>query len=291
MGTAVALALLLAGGAEPAARFPAFGMLLEVDREQHRVVVSHGDIPGFMDAMTMPFRVREPKELEGLTAGLLIDFTIVEEEDAIYAEGIRLHHFVSGETQPQNAQRLRLLETLTAGPRAKELAIGDAVPDFTLVDQEKRNVTLADLSGKVVALSFLYTKCRVASYCARLSNNLAVLQERFRDRLGKDLLLITITFDPQNDRPEVLAEYAQRYQADAKTWRFLTGREEDVRRVCHLFGMNFWPDMGMITHTLRTVVLDREGRVAASLEGNEFTPQQLGDLVQAVMNRPDGVRD
>ena len=61
--------------------------------------------------------------------------------------------------------------------------------------------------------------------------------------------------------------------------------EEDVRRVCRLFGMSFWADMGMIAHTMRTVVIGRDGRVVAKLEGNEFTPRQLGDLIASVIGR------
>lgn len=47
--------------------------------------------------------------------------------------------------------------------------------------------------------------------------------------------------------------------------------------------MNFWQDEGLITHALRTVILDRRGRIAANLEGNEFTAHQLGDLFAAIL--------
>ncbi|HYM12398.1 MAG TPA: hypothetical protein VEU62_16800, partial [Bryobacterales bacterium] len=66
-------------------------------------------------------------------------------------------------------------------------------------------------------------------------------------------------------------------------WRFLTGPMPEIRRVCGLFGVEFWPDEGQITHSLRTAVIDREGRLAANLAGNNFTAQQLGDLVEAVI--------
>jgi protein SCO1 len=278
--------LLLARGVAAAERHPVLGIVLEVDRPHGRFVVSHQDIPGFMDAMVMPFPVRDAKQLDGIAAGAMVDFTLIVDKDSVVADEVRVHHFVSGETQPMNAARLKLVETLTrTGPAQKPLVAGQAVPDFTLVDQDKRSVTFSQLGGKVVALSFMYTKCRLANYCFRLSNNLGLLKKRFADRLGRDLVLLTITFDPVNDKPEVLAEYARNWKADGVGWRFLTGPEADVQRVCHQFGVNFWPDMGMLTHTMRTVVIDRDGRVAASLEGNEFTAQQLGDLVQSVVDR------
>jgi protein SCO1/2 len=283
---AVTAAVLAGRAAAAADRYPVLGVVLEVDRAAGRFVVSHQDIPGFMDAMVMPFVVRDPKQLDGIAAGTMVDFTLVVEKDDAVADDVRVHHFVSGETQPMNAQRLKLIDTLVGtGPVVKALETGQPVPDFTLVDQDNRPLTFSQLGGKVVALSFMYTKCRLATYCFRLSNNLGVLKKRFGDRLGRDVVLLTITFDPLHDTPEVLTQYARNWKADSRGWRFLTGPEADVRRVCHLFGMNFWPEMGMLTHTMRTVVIDREGKVAANLEGNEFTSQQLGDLVQSVIDR------
>jgi protein SCO1/2 len=277
---------LLACGTGAAERYPVLGVVLSVDRAAGRFVVSHQDIPGFMDAMTMPFAVRDSKQLEGIAAGTMVDFTLVVDKDDAVAEDVRVHYFVSGETQPMNADRLKLIDRLVGtGPAVKALDVGQPVPDFTLVDQDKKTVRFSKLGGKVVALSFMYTKCRLANYCFRLSNNLGVLKKRFDDRLDRDLVLLTVTFDPLNDTPEVLAKYARNWKADGPGWRFLTGPEAEVRRVCHLFGMNFWPEMGMLTHTMRTVVIDRDGKVAANLEGNEFTSQQLGDLVQSVMDR------
>jgi protein SCO1 len=282
----LAVAFVGSAGAREAERHPVLGLILDVDRPHHTIVVSHQEIPGVMEAMVMPFVVREPKELDGLEANVLVDFVVAVEKDALYAENVRRHEFTSADPQPQNAARMKLLESLTStGPTVQGLEIGDPVPDFKLIDQKSQPVVFSQLSGKVVALSFMYTKCRLANYCFRLSNNLGVVQRRFHERLGKDLVLLTITFDPANDEPEGLAKYAATWKADPRTWHFLTGAVPEVRRVCHMFGMNFWPDMGMITHTLRTVVVDREGRVAANLEGNEFTPQQLGDLVESVMNR------
>ena len=103
------------------------------------------------------------------------------------------------------------------------LAIGETVPDFRLTDQKRRPVALSDLRGKVVAINFIYTSCALPNFCLRIANNFGVLQKRFKAQLGRDLVLLTVTFDPVHDTPEVLAQYASRWNADPATWHFLTG--------------------------------------------------------------------
>jgi len=96
-------------------------------------------------------------------------------------------------------------------------------------------------------------------------------------------VLLTVTFDPQRDTPEVLARYSQTWKADPKTWHFLTGSVPDVRRVTDMFGMDFFPDEGLMNHSLHTAVIDRKGRLVANIEGNQFTADQLSDLVNSVL--------
>jgi protein SCO1 len=113
-----------------------------------------------------------------------------------------------------------------------------------------------------------------------LSNNFGRLQNRFRSRLGTDLVLLSVTFDPGHDTPEVLDKYGDIWKADPLGWHLLTGSPDEVKRVCKLFGSNFWPEEGAVTHSLHTFVIDRNGKLAANIEGNRFTADQLGDLVE-----------
>src|SRR5207247_2516006 len=161
--------------------------------------------------------------------------------------------------------------------------MGETVPDFSLTDQKGRSVALSQLRGKVVALNFIYTSCALPNFCLRIANNFGVLQKRFKARLGRDLVLLTITFDPVHDTPEVLAHYANRWDADPATWHFLTGPARDVQRVCRLFGVDVFPYEGLINHLLHTVIINRDGKMVANIEGNQFTAGQLGDLTDAVL--------
>jgi protein SCO1 len=267
----------------PEQRYSARGLILKLDQVHKTVLVSCDAIPGYMEPMTMLYSVRDTSELQGIRAGTLIDFTLVVQPDASFIESIRPQKYQGLEPDPLTARRLKLLNQVANPPTMKAIAVGESVPDFTLTDQNRRKVVLSNFAGKVIVLNFVYTRCALPNFCFRSSNNLGLLQRRFRQRLGRDLVLLTVTFDPTHDDPLTLAKYAATWKADSNKWHFLTGAAEDVRRVCELFGEDFFQDEGLMAHSLHTVIINRNGKLAANLEGNEFSAQQLGDLVQWVL--------
>jgi protein SCO1/2 len=264
------------------------GILLQVDRAKGSITVSCDTIPGYMEAMAMPFEVREPAVLKTLVPGTTVRFTMVERGHEEYAEQLQTIKVTNFESEPTEAGRLTVLHrALDPAALAKIVPVGQQVPDFTLYDQAQHATHFSQFRGKVVALTFAYSRCPNPNYCFRLSNNLSRLSRRFHDSIGRDLVLVTIVIDPDNDKDKALARYADTWRADPATWHFLTGKLSDVRSVAELFGLNFWNDEGFLTHSFHTVVIDRDGKLAANLEGNQFTAEQLGDLVQTVLRRPD----
>jgi protein SCO1/2 len=280
------LALLLAGMSLAAVdrEFIVKGMVVSVDPSKRSFVVSHEAIAGLMGAMTMPFEVRRPEDLHGLVPGAVVEFTLVVNEKTSYATRINVRKYETVEQDPRTARRLSVMKRM-AGLTTPPVAIGASVPGFTLIDQARRQVSLSGLAGKVVVVNFVYTRCALPQFCLRMSNNFGVLQRRFSKELGRDLVLLTVTFDPERDTPEVLAEYASRWQANPAGWHFLTGSADDIRRVCALFGQDAFPDEGLMNHSLHTAVIGRAGMLVANIEGNQFSPEQLGDLVQATLRR------
>jgi len=264
-------------------RYSVKGLVLKLDPVHKSLVVSSDAIPGYMGAMTMPYSVRDAKDLQGIRAGMLVDFTLVVGADTSYAEGIREHKYEGLEPDPLAARRLKLLNQVVNPPTVKAVAIGESVPNFTLTDQNRKKVVLSKFAGKVVALNFVYTRCALPNFCFRSANNFGLLQQRFLQRLGRDLVLLTVTFDPMHDDPGTLAKYAKTWRADSSNWHFLTGSADDVRRVCELFGEDVFQDEGLMNHSLHTAIINRNGKLVANLEGNEFSAQQLGDLMQEVL--------
>jgi protein SCO1/2 len=281
----LALLCICASGARADTKYPVRGVVLKIDKSHQTFVASCDSIPGYMDAMVMPYPVHDAKELDALAPGALIDFTLVVEKDAAYAENIRVRKYQSVEPDPETTRRLKLLDGAFGSPPAKILQPGGPVPDFVLTDQNRRRVALSQFSGKLVLINFIYTRCALPNFCLRISNNFGVLQRRFQPRMGKDLIFLTVTFDPVHDTPEALARYAGIWHADPQNWHFLTGSTSDIARVCASFGVDFFPDEGLMDHSLHTAIIDPAGKLVVNLEGNEYSAEQLGDLVQTVLDR------
>jgi protein SCO1/2 len=267
-------------------RHSAKGLVLAVHKEHRFMTVSCEAIPGYMDAMVMPIEVRDAHELDDLAPSTMIEFFLVADKEHPYAENVRVRNFDSVELDPLSARRLRLLDGAmdpSLSPN-RVLKLGQAAPDFSLTDQNREHVTLSQFAGRVVAISFVYTRCPFPEFCFRLTNNFARLQKRFAGQMGSGLILLTISLDPVHDRAETLAEYARTWNIHVKGWHLLTGPPAEVQKFCERFGVAFFPDEGQLIHSLHTLIIDRHGKLAANLEGNEFTAEELGDLVQSVLN-------
>ena len=266
------LVLALAACSACATHHQARGLVLQVDPATATLTVSHDPIPGYMDAMVMPFDVANRAELNDVRSGDRVAFRVNVRNGRTRIDRVRLLSAAAVDS------------ALLRSPIAPALvAPGQAVPDFTLTDHRGRQLSLAALRGKVIAMTFVYTRCPLPDYCPRMMTNFRALRDRFQELLGTDLALLTVTFDPQYDTPQALATYAKRYGADVRGWHFATGSKDEIARVCAMFGVEFWPEAGLITHTLRTAVIDREGKLVAAVEGKDYTGRQLGDLVDAAL--------
>jgi protein SCO1 len=258
------------------------GIVLKIDAAHRSLIVSCEAIPNYMDAMEMPFVVRDSSALAGLKPGMAVNFTIIARGKNLVAENIRVRPMSNLESEPLEAGQLTVLHK-TMNPNVKALTVGDRAPDFVLTDQAGKEIHLSQFIGKVVLLTFGYSRCPNPNYCFRLSNNMARVEKRFHDQAGRDLVLITIVIDPEHDQGSALVAYADVWKADPAVWHFLTGPLPEIQQVAGMFGMNFWSDDVFVTHSLHTVILDRRGQLAVNLEGNQFTAEELGDLVQTVM--------
>jgi protein SCO1/2 len=244
-------------------------VVLRADPAARQLTVAHRPIPGFMPAMTMPFRVRDGREIAALQPGARVQFQLRVSKEGSRAERIRVYQAPADPDAPA-----------IVWPAPKDpVPVGGTVPDFTLTAEDGSSLALSSLRGRVVVVDFVYTRCPLPDVCPRLSATFAYLQKQF----GPEVALLSITVDPEYDQPAVLAEYARRWRADPRRWRFLTGASADVTRVAGHFGLVFWPEEQAVVHSVAIAVLDREGRLAARLDGASHRADQVRDLIRSVV--------
>jgi protein SCO1/2 len=241
------------------------GIVLAVDPAARTMLVSHRPIEHYMPAMAMPFRVADTAALAGLYPGERVAFDLVVEAHRSLARNVR-------KSGPDGA---------IAAPK-EQLHIGDRLPEFRLSDQAGGAVDAAALRGKVAAIDFIYTRCPLPDVCPRLAANFGALQQHFRARLGAELVLLSVTVDPDFDTPAVLAEYARRWAA-GPAWHFLTG---DIGTLAAALGEVYWTDEGSIGHNSTTAIVGRDGRLAAMVEGSSYRVDQLENLIALELEKP-----
>jgi protein SCO1/2 len=157
--------------------------------------------------------------------------------------------------------------------------VGKAAPEVTLTDQHSRPVRLSTFRGRLVLLTFIYTRC--PDVCPLTTAALARVQRAAQARgwWERDAVFLTVTTDAQHDTPHVLASYARRYKADVPGWYFLTGPAPSVRAILAAYRIDVRPARGGLQeHTLPTFVIDRRGIVLGAYGPNPDPNDVLSDL-------------
>ena len=169
-----------------------------------------------------------------------------------------------------------------AAPGGGQLPVIGPAPPFTLTSQDNKPVSLADVHGKVVAVSFIYTGC--PDICPLLTQKMIDVQDALGPVLGTKVAFISISFDPERDTPEVLKDYAQFWGAKPEGWSFLTGSLEAVRDVTRRYGVFFAKkEDGSVEHSQLTTLVDGDGQMRVQYLGARFDPEELRrDLMSLV---------
>jgi protein SCO1/2 len=250
------------------------GKIISVDKQGGTAMVDHQAIPGFMDAMTMAYPVPDAAALAALGPGDEITAdVVVPTDDPPHLENIVVTKKGNGKTQ--------LLDP-THEPQA-----GEAVPDFVLVDQAGRQLHLNSFKGKVLLITFIYTRCPFPDFCPLVSKNFAKIYALTsgNPQLKSRLRLLSVSFDPKHDTPRALRDYADTFKADAggnpfDRWEFGTIPEKELKDAAEFFGLYIQGDLsseGVITHSLSTSVISPDGKIYKWYSDNTWKPE---DLVQ-----------
>jgi protein SCO1/2 len=262
----------------PSAATPAYkvyklrGKVVSTNPAVGELTVNHEAIPGFMEAMTMPYKLKDPSILGELHPGdtITADVLVSQNSDA---DMLLDHIVVIAQAKPDYKPAVSYHVP----------ARGDAVPDFKLRNQDGRAIHLAGYRGKQLLVTFIYTRCPSPKFCPLVTRNFAAIDKQLAamPALYAKTHLLCISFDPEHDTPERLRAYAATYNGGNGTnvfshWEFAVPAQEDLPEMAKFFNLGMSYGEGeMITHTLSTTLIDARGMVARFYPGNEWTPGQV----------------
>jgi len=271
-----------AEGAVETRDYPLRGEVRKVDPGASEVVIRHEPIPGFMPAMTMPFKLPAGTDFEDFQVGDVVEGTL-----KVKSRG--------GETVDYDLIGLEVARPAIATPLAAEaseggagpadrLRVGDEVPDFEMIDQEGERRKLSDFRGTVVALTFVYTRCPLPDFCpmmdrkfSELSRSIAASESR-----ASHVRLLSLSFDPEHDTPEVLREHARIRGAKPPVWTYAAVPAGELARVAPRLGLAYGPVKGEFVHNLCTAVIGPDGRLARLEVGSRANAWTAADLLRTI---------
>lgn len=261
--------------------FATRGVVRSFPEGGHTLVVRHEEIPGYMPKMTMELNVRNTNELVGLERNDEITFELVATTDTHWIQNLkRVGKVAEAESATNAPPGYQLI---------KELAPGDALPDYELVAENGRTVRFSDFRGKAVAFTFIFSRCPLPDYCPRMGNNFAAARDFMLTNAPAvtNWQFLSISFDPEFDSPEILRNYARQYRHDnADRWLFVNAPQAVLAKLApELDLMLTREEGGSIAHNLRTVVLDPQGRITEQFNGNLWTAEELATALQAAAGK------
>lgn len=263
--------------------FQVKGIIKELKPDGKTVVIQHEAIPHYMEAMTMPFEARDTNELRGLQAGDVISFQMTVTDTNGWIHQISK---LSAGKLPEPPARAHVFITRDIEP----LNIGDTLPDYHFTNELGKAVSISEFRGQPLVFTFFFTSCPFPQFCPLLSSHFEETQKKLLGMTNAPPKwhLLSISFDPGVDTPEVLKHYAERFQYDPRHWSFVTGEMVDLISIGDEVGEEFSrsPETG-VSHNLRTVVVDAQGRIQKIYHNNDWTADELvAEILKAAQAKP-----
>jgi protein SCO1 len=260
-------------------RYPFTGHVVSLDTHDESAVIDGDSTPGFMDAMTMSYKIKPSSMLGQISPGDSISAELV-----VQSAG---QNDAATDYWLENVKVTAHGKAPAAGSPQSELHIpspGDEVPDFQLTNQDGKHVSLHQYRGKVLLLTFIYTRCPFPDFCPRVTSNFAEIYKQISsdpDLAGRTHLL-SVSFDPEHDSPKVLREYAfsvthTHDPAIFKRWEFAVPSASDLPKIAAFFALTYKPEAGLITHDLSTTVIAPDRKIARWYHGSDW---QVSDLMK-----------
>lgn len=256
--------------------YEARGIIRGIAPDRSGMDVEHEDIHGFMPSMTMPLSVHNPKEIVDLNVGDAISFRLNVTDKDVWIDHIK--KIDSGDVHLPTRSPTPAISA-NVSQRLKE---GDPMPEFTLTNQNGEPISPHTFRGGPLVLTFIFTRCPLPTFCPRMSQNFAELQNAIKaDPTLSKTRLLSISFDPEHDTPKVLRDYAAYQNADPSIWTFATGEPAQIDALTHAFSVYVQTESGTISHGLATALIGMQGKIEKIWRGNQWTPSEVVEEIQA----------
>jgi len=271
------------------------GVVEVVEPEDGVVHIDHEAIPGLMEAMVMPFEPADPSLLEDVYPGDEVEGTLQVELDG---EGrivaMELADLLvlkpAPPPEPESGEITIVGDTEMFREPRPELEPGAPVPDFTLTDQNGETFKLSDLRGQYTLITFIYTRCPVADFCPLMDRRFGQLAERLgrSSERAERVRLLSVSFDPEHDTPQALAEHARRVGARPPLWTFAVAEHDELFKIAEPLGLKYAPRSNDILHNLSTSLIGPDGALIQRWKGNDWTASELyGAIREALSDERD----
>ena len=245
-----------------------------------QVVIAHEAIAGLMPAMTMAFPVANPADAARLHLGDRVQFRLHVGPTSSTADDF----IVSGNETPIVPTKVPIAGN-AARPRLKE---GDRVPEFSLKTEQSGKISSADFQGRFTLLTFIFTRCPIPEYCPAMALRFGKIQKEIlaRPALAGRVRLLSITLDPEFDRPEILKAYGRAVGANPAVWAFATGEKEQIAALAKSFAVFSERNGAVLNHTLCTALVGSDGRIIELWRGNGWSAEEALEAVAAANGTP-----
>ncbi len=247
------------------------GVVRGFSPDRSTIEIQHGNIPGFMPSMTMPFAARDPKEIANLKTGDAISFRMtVTQKDFSIDNVKKIRREDVDVAEPKRTPSI----FPEGGARLKE---GDEMPPFSLTNQSGERISLNKFRGQPIVLTFVFTRCPLPNFCPLMSNNFEQLQTAIKTGSGAlaETRLLSISLDSEFDTPQVLKDYGAFHHADPQIWTFVTGSQNEIEALTRAFSVYRQTEGGTISHGLATALIDKDGKIDKIWRGNAWTPVEV----------------
>ncbi len=253
-------------------RYELKGKVVNVDQRAQLVNIAHEEINGYMGSMTMAFRLRDKDlfYLNELQPGDEIQAILVVAGSKSWLEELVVSQVRNAEAPPPT--------------KVSEPNVGDEIPDFALLNQDNKRINLKNYRGRALVVTFIYTRCPLPDYCPLMTDNFAVIHKTLSETpaLQKRVHLLSITVDPEFDKPAVLRDYGLKHNGGQKfeTWEFATGSKEEVKHIATHFGLYYSTEKDQIVHNLQTAIISPDGKLVKIYRGNDWKPEEIVSELQ-----------